>query len=1043
MKPIKMIMSAFGPYADQVEIAFDKFGESGLFLVTGDTGAGKTTIFDAICFALFGENSGTTREGSMMRSDFAKPDTKTFVSLQFIYKGKHYTVERNPSYERPKLRSEGLTKELANASLICPDGRVVTGVAAVTAEIESILGINKNQFSQIAMIAQGDFLRLLLANNAERSAIFRKVFGTDLYERFQNELKQQTNQLKTEYDTHVRSIVQISSGIECDESSENFMVLTDLKANKSIHDYDAFTKLLSTIIETDKNQYKLTDDELELLRKGMEELLLKIEKTKVDNEKLATLQKVEQAVQALLLLEDEIKIKETTVIEAEKALHHVKPVVDRMNSADEKVQETLARIEKLKADIDRKTLETKALETLFNEAKDKEPERQKLHIEIKRIEEDFSKYESLMQVKRELEKLTNEKNRLLNAIEKNNHTKSTMEQEKIVLQSENERLVTADKDLSEKKHALERESVVKESLQRLEVKNLKIMDLKSQHQALQSKFENINKIYLQKLDQYRDLEQLYFNEQAGILAEQLKENEPCQVCGSTVHPKLATKSKDAPTRSELDEAKNVLESENEKVHQTTTEISKIASVLETLQSDFENEAVAMFGQDQVDKLVAQIETEKLSNFKKVENLTQQISLLETQVLRFNQNKEQVAKLTSEVETLSATILNEEATLNKMNIDLAGLTTQIKTMESTLKYSTLEEAKKERDLKEATLKASIDDYEKTERRFNDSKSSLDKDKAASEELEKSKASEMKALDELHRLCNETLVSNDFGTLADYQSKLMNENSIKNLKVEITNYHEQLKEKNAEQKRLKQETRDIHYLETSFLEDDMTMLKDKRSHFEKLKMALNSRITANLRIEKELTKEKREMEKVESNYLIHKNLSETANGDLLGKQKLAFERYIQAFYFARVLTEANKRFSYMTSGRFELIRKETAGDMRSQTGLEIDVLDNYTGKMRSVKSLSGGESFKASLALALGLSDLIQTHAGGVQMDTMFVDEGFGSLDSESLEQAIEVLNALTHSNRLVGIISHVSELKERIDRKIIVKKGITGSEIELV
>ncbi|HSN67106.1 MAG TPA: SbcC/MukB-like Walker B domain-containing protein, partial [Fusibacter sp.] len=214
-------------------------------------------------------------------------------------------------------------------------------------------------------------------------------------------------------------------------------------------------------------------------------------------------------------------------------------------------------------------------------------------------------------------------------------------------------------------------------------------------------------------------------------------------------------------------------------------------------------------------------------------------------------------------------------------------------------------------------------------------------------------------------------------------------------------------------------------------------------EQRKMVVYSRIEHNSKISENLKKTKGEIEGLERHYLTIKNLSDTANGDLQGKQRLAFERYIQAFYFNRVLMEANKRFSYMTNKRFELVRKDEASDMRSHSGLEIDVMDHYTGKTRSVKSLSGGESFKASLALALGLSDMIQTHAGGVQMDTMFVDEGFGALDSESLEQAIDVLNALTHGNRLVGIISHVSELREKIDRKIVVKKGNTGSYVELV
>ena len=497
MKPIKLTISAFGPYSDQVVIDFNKLGECGLFLVTGDTGAGKTTIFDAICFALFGEMSGVYREGSMMRSDFAKAETKTFVALEFLYKDKKYCVERNPAYERPKLRSEGFTKELPGATLNLPDGRVVSSFGTVTTEIEKILGINKNQFSQIAMIAQGDFLRLLLADNKDRSAIFRKVFSTDLYERFQVALKTQSNQMKAEYEALARQIVQILSDVACVDENPNFERLITLKSNKSMHDYSEIMVLLSALISDDQKRLSSENERIKSLQRDMERLLLEINKANQDNQKLEAFQKIEQMFTALTDQSEVFKLKANQVIDAEKALYFVKPVEVRLYAAQDKVKDTHLRIEQYGASIKRLTIEAEEHAKQFQEAKAKETDRVRFSSEIALIEDALPMYRSLDALDAKVDAHTK-------AIEAKTTLVTSLQTEKVALdhkisalQSENEGLLEAENSINETSSQCERAKNTHEKLVRLNLKNDKrnatTMELEVAVQGFRSEERRVRK----------------------------------------------------------------------------------------------------------------------------------------------------------------------------------------------------------------------------------------------------------------------------------------------------------------------------------------------------------------------------------------------------------------------------------------------------------------------------------------------------------------------------------------------------------------------
>jgi len=1043
MKPIKLTISAFGPYSDQVVIAFDKLGDSGLFLVTGDTGAGKTTIFDAICFALFGEMSGVYREGSMMRSDFAKAETKTFVSLEFLYKGKKYCVERNPAYDRPKLKREGITTESAGATLTLPDGRVISKFGSVTSEIEKILGINKDQFSQIAMIAQGDFLRLLLADNKDRSAIFRKVFNTDLYERFQSALKLNANQMKSAYETHERQIVQMISEIACADEDPHLEQLITLKNNKSIHDYADVMVLLSTLLSADQERLSAENTGILERQREIDHMLLEINRSNLDNQMLDAYQKTLHAYDALADQSDVFKLKTNQVLDAEKALHSVKPIEVRMRAAQDKVKNTHQRIADYNEAIIQLSIEAEGHAKQFEEAKSKESEREKLSSDIALIEDALPQYRVLDAIDAKVHVHIKGVEETSNLVRTLHHEKEALEGKLNALQTEIEGLPEAENTLNELSNARDRAKNTQENLKRLNLKSERLNAVNLELEVALQSFQTRNQVYIERRDCYHVLEQQFFNEQAGILAGQLVDHAPCPVCGSTEHPKPAQKSEQAPTKEALETVKKQVEVASKEMNDSSIKAGALKQSIAELQSDFLSDAEPLLGKGSIDALMPKLMIELDQISEQIESLEVQYRTTFNQVETLKSNKALIVTLSKELQTSTVAIKETEDALTKLRLAMTEDASKANTIRERLKYRDFNDATMIQKEKTQAYEQLKNELEVAEARYQTSKKELEKAKASNEELNLSLEMEIEARHALELQFAEAIKNQNFKDESHYLSMLLTEAALSTLKREVTLYTEQLTRVTSDKMRLQSETDGLSYRDSGALEASRNLCENEKAAAETRKMAVYSRIEHNKKIHENLIKTKSDIEGIERQYLMIKNLSDTANGDLPDKQRLAFERYIQAYYFNLVLMEANKRFAYMTNNRFELIRKDEASDRRSQSGLEIDVMDHYTGKTRSVKSLSGGESFKASLALALGLSDMIQTHAGGVQMDTMFVDEGFGALDSESLEQAIDVLNALTHGNRLVGIISHVSELREKIDRKIVVKKGTTGSYVALV
>lgn len=926
MRPIKLTISGFGPYARKVELDFDKLGTGGLYLITGDTGAGKTTIFDAITFALYGEASGSNREASMMRSMYAPLDAPTEVELTFVNGDKTYYVKRNPVYKKAGVKKEGITTQKPNAVLELPDGKVVTGYTAVSGKIKEIIGVDRNQFSQIVMIAQGDFLKVLFAKTEDRKKIFRELFKTGNYEKLEKDLNRQAALLDSKLKELKRSINQYIAEIQCEES--NVLSLEVEKYKEKAKDNQMFTEevlvLVERLINQDEKVYDAISTEQRIVEQKLEELNLMIKEVQ---DYYAALQAYNLALEqkeriALLLTEKEEKV------EVEK-----KSVPIRERKAEE-----VAEIKAQYPQYDILDLEEKEITAL-----EKQQETDKRSLE--------SKKENLENANQEFIGLKEEQKEKENAGE-------------VLLKASAEKTA-----LEGKKQMMEKTCDNLIALQKLE------KDL----QKAQELFRNANSEAEEMQLTYTQMNSAFLNAQAGILAETLETGKPCPVCGATQHPNRAKRSGDAPTEEELKQYKKILDEKQKDAQEKSRYAAELRVRKENLVGQLEENSDGMDLQSKLEE----VQLEIIALGKSITQIEREIVSLERDVKR----KQILAELVPQKEK-AIKLLEEELQVLKTNIQKKdGLIEEkkkhLKTISEKLRFTSRIEAsafvaRLEQEMAEMSkaLQRAIDEY-------NDTKSKKD-------------------------------------TL---------EGQIAQQKIQL----EKKPEVDAEQ--LEKEKKEYE-----------NVRKQKLNEKEKA----HARIDANKRLAVEIRKQQEiyEVEEKKAGWLI--SLSKTANGDIDGKVTIKLESYIQMAYLDRIIQKANVRFLMMTGGQYELKRQDELecqedskikkSDNRGDHSLDLEVIDHYNGSVRSVKTLSGGESFKASLCLALGLSDEIQSNAGGIMLETMFVDEGFGSLDDESLQQAMKALNSLAESNRLVGIISHVNELKEKIDRQIVVTKDKVGGSM---
>ena len=941
MRPLKLKLSAFGPYKGVTEIDMEKLGERGLYLITGDTGAGKTTIFDAITFALFGEASGENRTAGMLRSKYAEPETPTEVEMCFRYRGQDYTVKRNPEYERPAKRGGGTTIQKADAELWLPDGAVLTKPREVDRKILEILGVNHQQFSQIAMIAQGDFLKLLLADTKERQEIFRKLFETEHYKALQMQILSDAKRLFVEKEDARKAIEHYVQSTTADPLSPLSLELA--QAHKGAMLTADVLSLLERIIADDEMRREQLETEI--------------------NEASAALEKISGHLTAIGAYQKLQSDRSRTKVQLEEA----EPKLD-------------------------------VLQKHYEAEQAREPERKELERRITVLTEMLPQYAelgTLLQAQatreKELEKLISEQ---AQRTAKQTKGQQQLEATKRELQT----LGSVEAELATKQAAQEANARKQSELRSLQ-ENYEA--LRRKQRALKTAQEDL-KTAMTRFEEadasYKERNRAFLCEQAGILARDLKPGDTCPVCGHAITEEshLAILSEGAPTEADVQKAQKL----SEQLRMEMEEKSRTA-----MGRKGEYEASAQHVLQQCAALLGDV---------KLQNPDAPTGTVMVTTAALNEGYQRMRAACADAQAAAGAL---EAAVKELMLQAkrkASFEEQIPAAEQ--KLEELNEQIRQAEAREIELQAA--------------------QKAAHDEIEKQQAklpfpTEREARAEISRL--DGLRTRADAALAQAEQALRaEEKTLAELRGSLQQLSEQVKTAEGAQ------------YDAGTERAEQTRLSGLRQQRRAEADGVIARIETN---KAQLTRIKEgaaELSEKERHYAWMSELSNTANGTVAGSEKMTLETYIQTTYFDRILRRANTRLMIMSDAQYELVRRKSADNIKSQSGLELDVLDHYNGTLRSVKTLSGGESFKASLSLALGLSDEISSSVGGIRLDTMFVDEGFGSLDEDSLHAAIQALAELTEGHRLVGIISHVGELKQQIDKQLVVTKDRAGgSQVEVI
>ena len=941
MRPLRLTMSAFGPYAGKTELSLEQLGTRGLYLVTGDTSAGKTTIFDAITFALFGEASGDSRTADMLRSKYADAGTPTQVELVFAYAGKTYKVRRSPEYERPAKRGDKLVTQKAEAELTLPDGRVMTGLKDVDARVQDILGVTRKQFSQIAMIAQGEFRRLLQANTKERMEIFRGIFKTEGYATLQQQLKNEASRSREHCAALQQSVQQYVSGLRC-EAEDPLASRVEL-AREGRLPSDEILPLLEQLLARDKQEAVMLEENLHRTEQQLDVLGQKLRDAAARAER---------------------------------------------ESQKKAVQENLEQAEQRQQAVQSTAQEAQALLPQVEEAK-----RQKVILEqqLPRYEELEQKQADLRQtnqaIQRREKELSDTKNRL-----------STLAEELTVMQTEAGSLGDVSVALAEARHREEQLHLQKTTIQNLQRQLTDYGKLLDRLARAQEAYVAARETAEQRQAEYVHKNRAFLDAQAGILARDLTEGQPCPVCGSLHHPVLAEASAEAPDQAAVELAKQAAD----QASQETSEKSAAAAALRGQQESQE---------------AALVEALRVQFAKAGEEELQTID---------PRKQERSNVLIVLALGVPMDVLQQQKHLTYL---IRTADDQLRTLSDQLK--TLEKKQQRRRSLDKTIPEKLEKQKQTTDEL--------------QALEKTLAGETARRDALQtqiRQLTEQLPFEDRKTVEEHIQKLVQkaqevEKQNEAARQALEDVQKQIEGLQGQKKTLEEQLLALPVCDVEALQAEQEAAQQKRSQLTEKQRQLAVYQNNHRSVRDNFSKQSQALTAAEHRYQWVKALYETASGTISGKEKITLETYIQTTYFDRILNRANVRLMVMSDGQYELKRRELPGNRKSQSGLDLDVIDHYNGSERSADTLSGGEAFLASLALALGLSDEVQASAGGIRMDTLFVDEGFGSLSENALELAMKALTGLSEGNRLVGIISHVSELKERIDRQIVVTKDRTG------
>ena len=1003
MMPISLTLSAFGPYPDTITIDFESFQEDGLFLITGPTGSGKTMIFDAMIFALYGKTSGQIRQTDSLRCDHALNEIPTFVEFSFSLHQQNYTIKRNPKYYLEGKK----TPKQPSALLILPDGKMVEGIKEVNQKMISLLGVDDQQFKQICMIAQGEFTKLIMASSDEREKVLRELFHSETYQKLEEKLKVHLKVYQDKYDLLLNK-------------------RKDLMQELQVEDHQEYLSKQTKLIASQQKEY---DD----LKKDLDQKKQQLQLYRLQNQRLIQLKDLKQQFQDLKKQENDYQKLNKTVDTLKKAqetnylyISYIKQQ-KKLQTLKLNQEDFLKQLKKLEKDYQEKKVQADFLDYKQQTKEKLQNQIQETKQLINQIYQYQNDYQNLQTLKQQYRMLDEEHKLFLKKKEKFENG----------LQRDQERIQSEQQVQS--KYELIKQQYVRLNEQKVKVHQLsdyydQILKLNENKSDLQEEYTVVEKQVDHEKMQYNQMEKLYFRKQAGIFALQLKEDQPCPICGSLHHPHPAQIEKEDITKEKLDQQAKKVKQQEHRLQDILQKILLSNQKKEMLVKQTKQLSSELNIQEEISKEIFIKELDHLSKDEK--RMKKEYLELQDELKYIQKLKKSVALSLKDMSTYESKELKQAQSLENIQVQIHQLSGKLN--DSLRQYEIGEVNKNYQQVQKEYRQLSLEietiqqDYEKVKNKYLEIKTKISS-------LNQQIIQEQEIYDEL---------DNKYHTALD---AFINEEEFLNLKTQINqisilekkyqDYLISLKSLNEQIISLENEVKDSTYVDLSSLSETIKevnqQLREKNDDLEKLKIDYSLKE----KMIKDIQKINQQLEKDEDTYQRYLDLYNLASGK--NNARVSIERYVLATYFENMLVYANVIMKQLSQGRYQLLRKDDAGKGRSQQGLELDVFDQESGNIRSIKTLSGGESFKAALSLALGLSRMVQDYAGGIELNTLFIDEGFGSLDSQSLDQAMNCLMELHHENKLIGIISHVSDLKDRIERQLVVERKQKQSVIQMI
>lgn len=1054
MKPIKLVMNAFGPYASKAEVDFEAFGDQGIFLITGDTGAGKTTIFDAITFALFHKTSGMDRDVKSLRSDFAEKQEETYVEFMFSHLGREYRIKRYPSYTAEKLRGTGVTERAAKAEFYRFPEPPISGVTQVDEAVVQLLRINYEQFKQISMIAQGEFRKVLNADPKARGEILQKLFSTAGYQRMGNRMEERYQKVKEETENIYRSIAQYFDSVVCGEGSAYQEALERQKQlaveNKIRYQSEERFTLLEQLIAEDQmaeeeqqEKYRqadaaATEKEKEYIQVSNEQKLF-LNYDKLCAEKAALEQK-----------QPEIDRLEHWLQEEKKAVYDVKPCYDSYQEWKKKQQAAEAAWTATKENRRLAEENEERAKKDYETAVSQKGQAQEWKGKAALMKEEEAQYEQRDRLQQEILKSQQKEAAVQKTIDRAetelNHRKEQIENWE---EGKKERAEAPQKVLIYEQKKKEWSEKIDRCRELIDEEYPKLQKKEEELREAQKEYEERRQDYDQCKDSYDRMENAFEKSQAGILAAKLTEGEACPVCGSRSHPHPAVLTAESVTQEMLEKAKESRDQLEQKKNNAHSTAVSAKAAYETETRTFQEQAWKELDVDKAEQNV-DIEVELEFFVKELKELRESAKKEENKVSEQLECQKKAQKELHELEiklekaakeqreqTENLDVLKKE--LGEQEKSLSALQGQLQGMKP-LPYGTLKEAREKRTELEQEAEKCLNEIEERQKELENAKLRSSGAEAAlerSRELYEDHCSELEKKEKCYEIQR---IASGFVTEKAFLEVLVPKEELERQEKLLQSHKEKVAVNAAEFQNAEKEIQGKQRRDEKKVKEERDASRELRENTHKLLQKTIHRKEANqellVRIRNQYEKAAVQMEKVN----LLGNLSSLLRGKTAGASKTSLETYVQIAGFDGIIHAANKRLQPMSGGQYQLYRHEDL-DSKKDEALKLDILDQYTGKKRPVSTLSGGESFLASLSLALGLSDRVSANAGGIQMGTLFIDEGFGTLDEKALNDALNMLHELSNSNKLIGIISHREELKEVLPKKLIVKKTNHGSTVE--